>query len=732
MLRILVSALIGIIFSLLSFSKAFSASEGLLFNALAAKRPATVPSREILLLEADEESIDAAGPLPWDNEVISEGLLILSEMRAGAVVFDFAIEKGTLIHTGMNDELRDSFAQEFSLIKNNIKTLFDAIRLGSVRPKDSAAFVDNILSLTDESKLRLMKAAGNMDPDRRRLKNIYHAGIPVDSSLHFIRPTFARLGLAEADDALGYAVLQAVLDRLGNPVFEVTQENILLRTETGIVIPLDKKGAILPELPGETPESSFRTVSVKFLLKHSRLEEELVNELKVMDQAGYLAWSGEGMSPVALYEFSKNPEGIDTEERRELRNRFFLITNSFLSGSAEKKIDEGYTALLESPTLAPEGKERLLALKSDVRLSFSRARQMLAELLAVREKLEKEIKSSICIIVPQLPGPASRVKAAAGLADAVLSAHFFRIFPSLEAFLLSALLAVLVSLILAALSPAASLFAGAVAVIFSASAASLFFVYSGIWFNPFLVAGSAAAAALVSVFISFFTAVRQKKAVFREINSSSSSGSAESPAQLMTMQIPLEPALFEEEKNDACIIAVRLRLHDSSDREKIVTALHIYHETIGAVLKEQGAFLYALEAEIIFASFPSPLSPKEQLIKAQLAAAAVMDAESKLAENFGSAGLLCDECAISIGIDAGPSVFPGNVITGQSGYAPSGAVPARAKILSGLGERYNCKILITEDAGREIRDGFKAVKLDKLVPVIDKSEKYFFCLSCLE
>lgn len=102
MLRILVSALIGIIFSLLSFSKAFSASEGLLFNALAAKRPATVPSREILLLEADEESIDAAGPLPWDNEVISEGLLILSEMRAGAVVFDFAIEKGTLIHTGMN------------------------------------------------------------------------------------------------------------------------------------------------------------------------------------------------------------------------------------------------------------------------------------------------------------------------------------------------------------------------------------------------------------------------------------------------------------------------------------------------------------------------------------------------------------------------------------------------------------------------------------------------------
>jgi len=72
--RILISAVTGILFSLLAFSEAFSSAEGPLFQALEKKRPEIVPGRELLLLEADEESVAAAGSLPWDSDTISEDL----------------------------------------------------------------------------------------------------------------------------------------------------------------------------------------------------------------------------------------------------------------------------------------------------------------------------------------------------------------------------------------------------------------------------------------------------------------------------------------------------------------------------------------------------------------------------------------------------------------------------------------------------------------------------------
>ncbi len=733
--RILISAAFGIFFSILSFSGYFSSAEGPLFHALEKKRPEIVPSSEILLLEADEESAAAAGSLPWDSETISEGLMILTEMKAQAVVLDSAVEKGNLLYSDLNDKLRDSFEREFTLIKDNIKTLFNAIRLGSVRPKDTASFVDDILSLTDKSKIRLMEASGSSVPDRMMYRHIYHAESPLDSSLRFIRPSLERLELPEISDPLVHAVLQAVLVRLGNPAVEESPGFLVLhkafpdgKNESDIVIPLDKRGAILPEFPKGTPESSFRRISLNLLVRHSILEAELFNEIKAMEQAGYLSWSGEAMSPLALYEFSRKPGSIDTEDWRRLRKQFYRITAGFLSGIAEKKIDDGYSLLLESSTLTPEGKRNILALKNAARSSFDRAGKTFGELLKLRDTLEREIQSSICIIAPELKDPVSRVRAAAGLADALLSGHFFSIFPSLEAFLVSGLLAVFVSLILAALAPVSAAFAGIAAVILSAAAASLFFVHTGIWFNPLLAAGSAAAAAIVSVFTGSISAYRINESISRQSS--------------VLLQLSKYPSLHptpesnppEGEKIEASIIAVRFRLNgitwspDSSAGNKIISALHIYHETIGAVLRENGAFLYALEGEVIFASFGGRIPGKGHRIQAELAAAAVLEEEDKLEESFKNAGIVYKAGAVSVGIDTGLCGFGSDDIDGLPEYIASGDVPARAGILSGLGERYKCRILITEDVATNICEGFEAVKLDRIIPEIDKSRKYFFCL----
>ena len=286
---------LGILLTFLAFTKQFSDPQGPIFDVFLAARPDFEPSGEILLIEADEEAVAAAGALPWGGEGYEEGLILLTEMEAESVVVDSAIEG---IHTnsdGPRKEVREDFEREFSLIKENVRELFEAIRLGSVRPKDSPSFVREVLSLTDESKKRLLNSLSDGDGgDKRkaewtlRIFGRSGTGELNEADKKIVRTVFFRLGLSEDEDALGRAMLSALRYRLGD-----------------IEIPSYGNGEAIVELPRSMPEKGFRRISAELLIRHMRLEKELVAGLKAMDKAGYLAYSSEAVSPLVVYEAAK-------------------------------------------------------------------------------------------------------------------------------------------------------------------------------------------------------------------------------------------------------------------------------------------------------------------------------------------------------------------------------------------------------------------------------------------
>ncbi len=735
--RVIIPAFIGTLFSLIVFTSPFSTAKGVLFDALCSVRPERLTSPEILLLVADDASLSEAGSLPWDKEIIAEGLLILTEMGAESVVLDKAIGNSAYHSPGMKEGLRASFNREFSLIKNNVRILFEGIRKGSVRSEDSAAFVEEILSLADKSKIRLMDEAGSREGNSekkynnaaRMLGRVYDADI--DTDLPFILKSFERFDIPEGQEVLGYSVFEAVYDRLGSPVVENLSHKFILKETLlhgekvrDIVIPLDMNGAVILEMPKNSSAYSFRKLSCALIVKYSRLEAELVSELKIMEDAGYFDYFEENISPVKLYEFLKEAGGLGAEDYLNMRERFFNITGKFLNGETQKKINADYNTLLKSLTVTDIGEQRINSLKWSAENSFDRAGNILGELLELKGKLKKEIGQSICIITPDLKSSKSRVKIAAVLADSILNDHFLSIFSSGISFLITASLALLLSFLLSFKSPLSAIFIGLACTLAGAVLASVFFIFTGIWLNPVLIIGSAAVTCLSSVFIEVFILYKQKKALNEAFTPKVFHETTE------ILPFSHDPRLLEGEKKEASIIAVRIdrivTFTGAAYELKIASAIHIYHEIIGDVLKKQGGFLYRLDGEQIFASFGAPFFSNNHRAQAQISAFEVINAEYMLTKALDEAGIVYENGNIRIGIDSGTCDFGDTGIPGPSRYTPTGSVPDRARILSGLAEQYKSRILITEDVKSQICREFEAVRQDKLLTESGEWGDYFY------
>lgn len=737
--RLAAPAALGIAFSLFAFTKTFSAADGTLFDALLLRRPAPAPAREILLLEADSAALAEAGRLPWNRDTLAEGLSILTEMEAASVVYDAAVMNETVRSRGSMEELRAAFDREFGTIKGNVRSLFEAIRLGSVRPKDASAFVEEILTFADAGKARLLDAAGNRERDRqlkfeqavRVFGSVHFAEAPLETDTDLVRRAFARAGLSESQDPLGHALLAAVRERLGNPALARTPRSLILRgasvpggTRRDMEIPLWEDGDVVIETPRGTSGSDFRRLSYELLLRHARLEAELVAELAAMERSGYLANIGAELSPAAIYAYARETGIESTAEWRALRVRFYRSASNVLAGEAERLILDGYDKLLASPTLSAEGKASLAALKSAAANSFGRARSLLSELARLRIELKRELERSICVVAPALRAPVTRVKAAASLADAILSDRFIRPIPAETAFAACAALAIVLSAVLAFLGPVAALSAGAAGIALSGAAASALLVLSGIWLNPLLAAGAAGTATLASTFLAFNERGERKRALLRSFAPRVSSESLRKLASAHYAR------LVEGEKREASIVAVRAKGiadHSSAaDSKDIVSAFRLYHETIGGVLKKEGALLYAIEGELIFASFGAPVPCADHRAAAVRAAHAVVAAEEVLARAFAEAGAALQPGILRVGIDSGLCDFGEAGLSGFSVFAAFGPVPVRARVLSNLAERYGCRVLATENVKRGLGGGFEALRLDQLVTKSDGSEEYFY------
>jgi adenylate cyclase len=164
----LIALLVAGLVALLGLSEPGRRIGGAAWDALARIEPYVAPAREILLLDVDERATSAAGEWPWSRDILADGLVLLKEMDARSVVLDLPLSRKSapvLDPASIRQTLPESLGREFSQIEENIQSLFDAIRRGSIKPADSPRYVADLVGLVAMSRVRLFNAAMGIERD---------------------------------------------------------------------------------------------------------------------------------------------------------------------------------------------------------------------------------------------------------------------------------------------------------------------------------------------------------------------------------------------------------------------------------------------------------------------------------------------------------------------------------------------------------------------------------------
>lgn len=166
------------------------------------ERPPRI-AQELLLVDIDDRAIATVGAWPWSRDLIAEGLLAMKEMDAAYAVFDTPFAGRAPLgvdRSALRDELPDTLQAEYGRIAENVRSLFDAIRRGSVRPGDSPRYVAELVGLIQTSKERLIDAVAQVERDNdlylgQALRLFEHAfvAIELDSSRGAAVPSLAAL-----------------------------------------------------------------------------------------------------------------------------------------------------------------------------------------------------------------------------------------------------------------------------------------------------------------------------------------------------------------------------------------------------------------------------------------------------------------------------------------------------------------------------------------------------------
>ena len=107
-----------------------------------------------------------------------------------------------------------------------------------------------------------------------------------------------RIDLVMEHDGRAYAQLgfAALLDLMGNPEVQVSADRVVLKgaalpgkEKKDISLPLAADRRLLINWPHKDYWGSFRHITYYNLVAHKRLEQDLIHNLKIMEEAGYLS-----------------------------------------------------------------------------------------------------------------------------------------------------------------------------------------------------------------------------------------------------------------------------------------------------------------------------------------------------------------------------------------------------------------------------------------------------------
>ncbi|MDR1178103.1 MAG: hypothetical protein LBK64_04675 [Spirochaetaceae bacterium] len=735
---------------------------GGLYDRLMERRPAPAALPSLVLIRTSENSgrsREEGELLPLDPRELASALRVLMEMNAASLVVQAPVLG---ISTGSPEDSNETlrrFEEEFNLIDENVRVLFQAIRTGSVRPGDTERYVGELLALIDRGKERLVSGmnrkvlpdteivgldrvwiAGAVYPRRteeRRDTPWYSRSVPdSDGRLRRIAPA---LYLEEGErEHIAYAALKK---HFNLHTVSRNELGLTLRGEEAgdIFVPLDSRGALI----FEAPEKGFTVLDIGELLEYEELDRELYRRLQDMRRAGYFDSLEPEQYPVFLYEFAQAAgEEFFTQGEREgewlrLRDQYMESLAGLFSGPVESSLVAGYEELIAQKEIDEQGRESLRSLRTLLIASFAETRSAYETLSDLRKKLSDSLSSSFCVlgsggaffqggIAGTDGGRANPTDSEASLilVNSVLSGAAVTPAEDLELFFWAFSSLVIAAFILRRKGIVTAVVLGLFLAVFAFSAFSSALIFGGRWIDPLVPGAAVFAASLFSALTALVIRNHGRRVIRRAYAPYASKAALR---QVLKTGLP-DPG--EVRAAGALVLAVRHILTPEAKASPLVAAerLRAYREEAGALLKRAGAALAGCDGDLVLAVFGSPLGMGKR--KKGEAPDPLDRALLSALEFLRGPGT---DRAWRFGVDIGECAFSYAEI---AGYSLLGPPAVSARLLSSLARRYNARCLAScrvrsrlERAASMLKSAPELKRLDVMVERESGQEEEFFSLS---
>ena len=166
--KLLITILIIVIFSVLTWFNVFLRIENRLYDAFLHLKKDVPEDSRILLLDVDDTSIEKVGVWPWSRDIMADGLVTMKELGADYSVFDieYVQKSPTAIDPKyLKSELPELFTEEFEVINQNITDLFGAIASGAMPVEVAAEYIMDLTSLNEQTRDILLSKVSEVAKD---------------------------------------------------------------------------------------------------------------------------------------------------------------------------------------------------------------------------------------------------------------------------------------------------------------------------------------------------------------------------------------------------------------------------------------------------------------------------------------------------------------------------------------------------------------------------------------
>ncbi|TVQ38701.1 MAG: CHASE2 domain-containing protein [Spirochaetaceae bacterium] len=539
-------------------------------------------------------------------------------------------------------------------------------------------------------------------------------------------------------DFFGQLALAPLLHWLGQPELQVREGQLVLidaEYPDGEVhtvrIPMVDNSRILINWPRATFDDSFRHVSFWELTRNTRLEENLLHNLRAMADAGYLSFYDAEFDILQAYDYAEQikeevMEGADRdliEEYRFVRDMMLVETGRFLDDTTEQAILDEINRILAVEDLPAGLREDYAPLLDEVPELFAAARANYRLLMQSRETLRQELPGAFAFIgftgtgttdigVNPFEEQYMNVGTHASVANTILQRRFLTVLSPWYSVAAAFVLALLVTFLVRRLEPLWSIIVGLLFVLLISAAGALFFVYTGNYLP--LITPS------LTVFLSFLvlTLVKFLQTAHERSFIRSAFGHYLSTDVINELlDDPTKLKLGGEKKHlTAFFTDVKgfSGISEQLDPTDLVRLLNSYLTEMSNIILDLRGTIDKYEGDAIISFFGAPISYQDHAARACRAAVLMKRAEARLNEQVLEQGLSPAPLLTRIGINTGEMVV-GNMGTAQKmDYTMMGHAVNLAARLEGVNKQYGTWLLASEMTRAEAGDDFAFRMMDRV------------------